>query len=192
MSETLSPAHGPAGRRLAERFFATLPEPPALTEAILTAIEKHDDKSYRGNPSPHTPAGRILTLLAVADDLDALGYTGIYRYHEIYSLRNISPAEMAVKVCDNLESRFRNMTPLLSADPQLLETHRQRYTITYTFFNNLAGKNKEAALTVIHFLKENKGKKPEEMKELQPGGAEQIKNNDLKNFLYGWKNELNL
>ena len=33
----------------------------------------------------------LLTVLSVADDLDAFGFTGIYRYSEIYLTRGINP-----------------------------------------------------------------------------------------------------
>ena len=33
------------------------------------------------------------TILSVADDLDAFGFTGIYRYLEIYLTRGINPED---------------------------------------------------------------------------------------------------
>ncbi len=190
MSETLSPAHGAASRRLAERFFSTLPEAPPLQEEILTAIEKHDDKTYRQKISGDTPAGRIFTLLAVADDLDAFGYTGVCRYYEIYSLRHIPVTAMAGKVQDNLEKRFGNMQPLLSSSPALLQHHRQRYLITRNFFEDLAGRKKEEALTVIRFLEDLLKDPPHEISRELDTAISGTENAYLKKFLSGWRKEM--
>ncbi len=190
MSETLSPAHGAASRRLAARFFDTQPDPPPLREEILTAIGKHDDKGYREKILPDTPAGRILTLLTVADDLDAFGYTGIYRYYDIYALRHTPVEEMAKKIPDNLEKRFGHMQPLLQHDPSLLQDHRERYRITRSFFEDLAGRKKEEALTVIRFLERTKGKDHPEITELILEELSATKDVYLKNFLAGWLGEI--
>jgi len=190
MSETLSPAHGAASRHLAERFFNTLPDPPPLREEILTAIEKHDDKAYREKISTDSPGGRILTLLAVADDLDAFGYTGVCRYYEIYSLRLIPVAAMANKVVENLEKRFGNMQPLLSLSPELLQHHRQRYRITRGFFEDLAGRKKEEALTVIRYLEDLLKDPPRSIREKLTTSLSGIKEPYLKKFLSGWLNEI--
>jgi HD superfamily phosphodiesterase len=190
MRETLSPAHGAASRRLAARFFDTQPQAPPLREEILTAIEKHDEKEYREKITPDTPAGRILTLLTVADDLDALGYTGIYRYYEIYSLRGILLTETALRVKDNLEKRFGHMQPLLEHDPSLLQYHRRRYRITRSFFEDLAGRKKGEALAVIRFLEKTKGREHAAIGELIRSDLSGTKDNYLKNFLAGWLGEI--
>ena len=54
----------------------------------------HDDKE--GPARTLAQAGEqtgILTVLSIADDLDAMGVIGIYRYIEIYLKRNIHLSE---------------------------------------------------------------------------------------------------
>ena len=40
-------------------------------------------------------------MLSVADDLDAFGFTGIYRYSEIYLMRGINPNQLGHLIIEN-------------------------------------------------------------------------------------------
>ncbi len=191
MAETFSPAHGAAGRRLAERFFSSCPVPPHLTEEILDAIEKHDDKAYREQATPATPGGRILLLLSVADDLDAFGYTGVFRYYEIYSLRGISVAQDSEKILRNLDHRFEHMLPYLPEEEGLLNRHRQRYRITRAFFEDLGGRRQEEALQVLRFLDEKVLQPRHRPEDLQAAETSAPENPYLHRFITEMIKELN-
>ena len=51
----------------------------------ITIIKIHIQSHQRMN---------LLTILSVADDLDAFGFIGIYRYSEIYLTRGIDPEKI--------------------------------------------------------------------------------------------------
>lgn len=81
--------HGLESRKLCEEFFRGSDHPlPAGFPEILDAIEHHDDKSYTGKAITLEAGLSVLKLLSVSDDLDAFGYTGIYRYKYILSVRS--------------------------------------------------------------------------------------------------------
>ncbi len=151
MSITLSARHGHESRRLAEHFFEET-GPPPLRGAILEAIERHDEKDYRHRIDTSTPTGRILMPLAIADDLDAFGHTGIFRYFEIYALRRLPPDTMAPRIVDNLDKRFANMRPALEKVPALLRHHEERYHITRDFFRRMTQGDTESVFPVVTYL----------------------------------------
>ena len=148
MSKTPDVTHGHESRRLAEAFFKEMPASPVLAPEILEAIEKHDDKTYTTHPSRDTDEGIILSLLSLADDMDAFGNTGVFRYYEIYRLRGIPVGQLAERVIPNLDQRYHILAEKLSAWPDASRLHRERYLMTRHFFKDLDNKIPEA-LTVI-------------------------------------------
>lgn len=151
MAETTDVTHGRASRRLAETFFANMPAPPALAADILTAIEKHDDKSYSSGISPVSDEGIILSVLSMADDMDAFGATGVFRYYEIYSLRGFTVKEMAKAVLSNLDRRHETMVSKLQCWPKAFSDTERRYLITRRFFEDLQAGNPEALMVTDIF-----------------------------------------
>ncbi len=137
MSQTLDITHGRASRRLAETFFLSSSSPPALADDILAAVEKHDDKSYSDVISTETDQGIIFSVLSLADDLDAFGATGVFRYYEIYLLRGFEVSEMATAILPNLDRRYESVTMKLASLPNLLTGIEQRYLTTRRFFEDL-------------------------------------------------------
>jgi HD superfamily phosphodiesterase len=100
---------------------------------VLETIENHDNKNY----NPAGTANTLLKLLSVADDLDAFGYTGIYRYSEIYSLRGISVSELSERVRQNALKRFENFASEFMFSADFVDIHRKRFEILNGFFENL-------------------------------------------------------
>ncbi len=100
-----SDAHGKESRRACEVFLSQLEEPIRFDpEKMLVAIEMHDDKKYLDTFDKATnPVYKILT---VADDLDAFGAVGAYRYIEIYMLRGIESGLIPQSVKANAKKRF--------------------------------------------------------------------------------------
>jgi HD superfamily phosphodiesterase len=124
--------HGTDGRRICERF---LSENNLYTDEfsdVLHAIENHDNKDYTGINKP----GELLTILSVADDLDALGFIGIYRYLEIYIARKKPLQELGYLIIENSENRFQHFLRTYGFYRALVGKHAKRYDIINSFFNS--------------------------------------------------------
>ena len=104
--------HGRLGRELCRSWFSKSgPPPPPGFDGILEAIEMHDRKEARFYPGPQTGASAgILGILSVADDLEAMGTIGIYRYAEIYLLRGIAVEDLGKRILENATNRFLNLS----------------------------------------------------------------------------------
>jgi hypothetical protein len=137
MSVTFSKEHGKASRQLCETFFTTSDIVVSYDlEGVLEAIENHDKKEY----TPLLISSRefdLRKLLNIADDLDAFGTIGIYRYLEIYLLRNMSLNILPEAIMTNLSSRFTHFQKAFTYDPLFLEVQQKRYEDTVRFFSDL-------------------------------------------------------
>lgn len=130
--------HGLLGRDLCEKYFkhraGTLP--PRFNE-ILDSIENHDVKivgistEIRSSVAPS-----ILDILTVADDLEAFGIIGIFRYSEIYLLRNINLKNLGIRVLGNAVIRFKNLTKSCILCPNLMKDYRYQYEYLVDFFDH--------------------------------------------------------
>jgi len=132
--------HGKLGRKLCKKWFLENGiAAPDRFEEILKAIELHDIKekgSYSKINRSEQP--RILSLLSIADDLEAFGTIGIYRYAEIYLMRNISLAQLGDHILANAESRFQNLQESCNVCPSIIAKHQKEYAILrdfYQFYN---------------------------------------------------------
>jgi HD superfamily phosphodiesterase len=131
--------HGFLGRKICEDFFKQKPtlKVPDLKE-VLEAIEKHDDKSKKEITADSSYNMKtILRLVSAADDLDALGYIGVFRYIEIYLKRGIADKEIPKKVTLNLRNRFSNFLNTYSGLHKYSDKQKIRYKITFDFFTEL-------------------------------------------------------
>jgi hypothetical protein len=98
---------------------------------VLETIENHDRKDYPGN----SEINDLLTILSVADDLDAFGFIGIYRYSEIYLTRGINPQEIGYLIKVNAGMRFDNFIKTFGFADSLISKHIIRYKILDDFFS---------------------------------------------------------
>lgn len=131
MTVTTGVDHGVHSRNLAMEFLAGLNQDVSDWTDMLDAIEKHDNKEY----SPEIEKkNNILVILSAADDMDAFGHTGIYRYLEIYIERGVPPEKIADEIRMNAANRFRNLESAFGKYPALIEKHRKRYLILDDFF----------------------------------------------------------
>ena len=124
--------HGTEGRKICERF---LSENNLYTDEfsdVLFAIEDHDNKDYTEINKP----GELLIVLSVADDLDAFGFIGIYRYLEIYIMRNKQMNELGDLIIENSENRFQHFLRTYGFYSALVGKHAKRYDIINSFFNS--------------------------------------------------------
>lgn len=137
--KTRDEKHGMESRRLCEEFFRNGGHAlPAGFPEILHAIEHHDDKSSGIGSIMADPEKQVLRFLSTGDDLDAFGYTGIYRYAEIYLCRNFDPKELPARITKNLSHRFNNLKSIFESLPQFIDRQEIRFWITYEFYLGLS------------------------------------------------------
>jgi len=125
--------HGLHSKSLCEQYLSMNNFNRSDYQDVLAAIENHDNKEYSDSPSDKG----LLTLLSVADDMDAFGYIGIYRYIEIYLARGIQPDKIGHMIRENASRRFKNLESIFGRFPELVEKHRMRYLILENFFIEL-------------------------------------------------------
>lgn len=127
MSVEKGQRHGRISRNFCEEFFRINNLNSDSFIDVLEAIEHHDVKDYPEN----NKVSELLSILSIADDLDAFGYTGIYRYTEIYFMRGMRPADIGVRIKENARKRFDNFE--MAVIPDYVEKHRKRYEILDNF-----------------------------------------------------------
>ena len=137
MSLTRKKDHGKISRQLCEKFFDDRKlEKPDNFNQILNAIEAHDIKTkgyYATIRLDETP--ELLTLLSIADDLDALGTIGIYRYAEIFLHRGMDIRKIGSKVMEDVSTRFNNFSKACNLCPDLINSFKSRYTEIISFYD---------------------------------------------------------
>jgi len=148
---TPGPDHGNSGEALCIKWMETNSITTEVeAQKILYAIRHHDDKKYLHDiPLISNQKINLLGILGISDDLDAFGFTGIYRYMEIYLLRGTNFKELGNQVLFNINNRFMNFLHQCGQFPTLINIHKSRYEITERFFgyyndqlrNNLTGNN---------------------------------------------------
>lgn len=124
--------HGRISRELCNQLLIKLDFDPADYTEVLEAIENHDNKSY----TTTADQGSLLSILSMADDLDAFGFTGIYRYSEIYTARKSDPLKIGSLIRENASARFGNLEANNPGKAGYLQKHRKRFEILDNFFRN--------------------------------------------------------
>jgi hypothetical protein len=104
MSVEIGIKHGKHSRNLCTEFIKVNHLPLSDYKDVLDVIENHDNKDYAEGPD----VTEILKILSVADDLDAFGFTGVYRYSEIYLKRGVNKIEFGHLIIKNAGKRFDN------------------------------------------------------------------------------------
>jgi len=108
---------------------------PERFEEITRAIELHDRKEeqiYKAFNRESPP--EILGILSVADDLEAMGTIGIYRYAEIYLKRSIPLEELGTRILENVRTRFKHLSDACRLCRKVLEKYRLQYDELNLFF----------------------------------------------------------
>jgi HD superfamily phosphodiesterase len=130
--------HGIHSRELCRSFLLQNNINESNFSDVLDAVEYHDDKEYKAQGYNNN---EILKILAVADDLDAFGYIGIYRYLEIYIARGIQPEIIGHEIRKNARKRFQNFEVSFGNFQKLIERHRKRFLILDEFFSGYIKEN---------------------------------------------------
>jgi HD superfamily phosphodiesterase len=123
--------HGHYSRDLCKQFLKENHLKETDYSDVLSAIEYHDDKEYHYSDGEND----ILKILSVADDLDAFGFIGIFRYTEIYLMRKANIFQIGKMIRDNARGRFENFRNIFRTSAELVRKHEQRYRILDDFFS---------------------------------------------------------
>lgn len=146
--------HGYHSRLICEDFFSNNPELTVNNiPLVCNAIEHHDDKTVKEfSFRDLNDYSDITRIVSAADDLDAFGYIGIFRYIEIYLLRGVPMAELPARVMQNICNRFANFEngfPIIKA---FVDIHRKKYQVAYNFFQSLHTEITNSAFSQNHYL----------------------------------------
>ena len=129
--------HGRISRTIcAEYFSKNFIERPGRFDEILEAIEMHDrkgEKIYHEIPINSPP--KLFSLLSIADDLDAMGVIGIYRYAEVYLHRGIDLNTLGTKILGNVSMRFENITKTCRLFPGIIVNIRHGFAEIVSFYD---------------------------------------------------------
>jgi HD superfamily phosphodiesterase len=124
--------HGVHSRRFCEQFLKKYKLSVKDYTIALDAVENHDNKDY----STSSFNSQLLNILSIADDLDAFGNIGIYRYLEIYLARNKPFDQIGYLILENVKKRFDNLSQSLEFLPGFIEKQKIRYEIISSFFTS--------------------------------------------------------
>ena len=132
--------HGYQSRKICEEFLNVNHLPISKFNDVLQAIEVHDEKEYHFNDRNEN---YILKILSAADDLDAFGYIGVFRYTEIYLFRGTDPADLGHVILSNASNRIRYFSSKFAMYPDLVSKHRKRFEMLYYAGGFQGGKTEE-------------------------------------------------
>jgi len=198
MALSIREDHGRLGSELCQSWFSESGHhPPAGFESILAAIELHDSKEARIYPKAGTSPG-ILEILSVADDLEAMGTIGIYRYAEIYLLRGIPLKLLGIRVLENADKRIRNLTSSGIFAGVMVEYQPQFEELTrfYTHYRHqwLSVKepetSEEGQLGVINYIRKRSLGNKVRPEDLSRNAREEGKSPVVQEFFSKLKHEL--
>jgi hypothetical protein len=125
--------HGIQSRSYCCKYLAGKGMNPTEYNDLLDAVEYHDDKDY----SESRPGNLIYEVLTLADDLDAFGYTGIFRYTEIYSERGSSIEALGPLIAENAAKRYQHFINSSLPGMKFQELHKYRYKILINYCEGL-------------------------------------------------------
>ena len=138
MSVTINKTHGKESRKICKKFVDEYkPEGIDNLQELFDVIENHDDKGYQNKFAKIKNPKHLFKILSVCDDLDAFGFTGVYRYVEIYLLRGIPVKDIASMVLKNLSNRIDYFTRSFRYLEKYYKNHMKRFDLTWEFFTDL-------------------------------------------------------
>lgn len=124
------PRHGLHSRSFCEKFLEQNKLERQEFSDLLDAIENHDKKDYKASATGNA----LLDIINIADDLDAFGYIGIYRYLEIYLIRGTDYRDVGKMIITNVNSRFSNLVSIIDGIPSLVKQISPRVDVIISFF----------------------------------------------------------
>ena len=122
--------HGKLSRNICSRFLIDHNLSENDFTEVLEAIEYHDNKDYTSNSFMNS----LLTILSVADDLDAFGCIGIFRYSEINLTRETGYDKIGYMIRENAQKRYDYFIKTFGSIDDLVIKHWERYYLLDMFF----------------------------------------------------------
>lgn len=138
MTLTRGEHHGAESAMIFRKYVDHHPDRvPAMHAEIIEAITYHDRKvmQYYDPVGPSEPPS-LLTVVGAADDLDALGIIGIYRYAEIYLHRGIPLRSLGNRIMENAASRFNTFLKAYTLLPAVAGEHTSGYRTLIDFYDS--------------------------------------------------------
>jgi HD superfamily phosphodiesterase len=139
MSVDKGERHGIHSSKFLRDFLSIEGVPEQNLSDAIEAVKYHDRKE----PLTGGKDFKLATILSAADDLDAFGFIGVYRYLEIYLARGIHPLNVGYEIIKNARNRFANFELVFGDYIELIDEQRKRYQILHDFFK---GYNQEVVL----------------------------------------------
>jgi HD superfamily phosphodiesterase len=192
MSQSTAPDHGKISREMCNQYFNQNTHPADLP-GILEAIELHDDKDYiYGNQK-----NKVLQVLSMADDLDAFGAIGVYRYAEIYLLRNIQLNDLHEHIINNAQKRFANLKHIFRDNNDFIKIQEERQKYLLNFYSDYGKCIDNHSLEgrtpcqIISYFKSSVINKEVSLEQIPHNAIKKApKDNYFVNYFYRFKNEL--
>lgn len=138
ISETRGIAHGTKGKNIYLKFITeNHPGEPAMHQQIARAIEMHDQKTesifipFHWDRPPD-----LLTMISIADDMDAMGTIGIYRYAEIYLHRGTPLKSLGMTLLENISIRYNNFSKASTLVPSLINKTKPKFQEILNFYDS--------------------------------------------------------
>ncbi len=149
LSITKSERHGHYSTQIFIDFCKLTGYYSEYNKCICNAISDHDNKNYinRYKKDPFS----IYNILPVADDLDALGYIGIFRYAEIYLMRGFCNKDIPKRIISNVNKRWNNLSKIYK-DSNLTTLFEEKYQKLISFYNQT---DKGVVYLFINFILKN-------------------------------------
>ena len=121
------------------------------TSGMLEVIENHDKKNYLDSSDKSFNA--LFDILSIADDFDAFGAIGAYRYMEIYLMRNIKLDLIPETILINAAKRHSNFIVVLNK----IQVPFPEMNAKYNELNNLfmAGSYIEDPFSLVEWVNES-------------------------------------
>lgn len=138
VSVTRGITHGTKSKNIYIKFIAeNNAEEPALHQQIARAIELHDQKTeHLFVPFHWDKTPDLLTVVSIADDMDALGIVGIYRYAEIYLHRSIPLKSLGMNILENVSIRYNSLSKASTLVPSLINMTKPKFQEILIFYDN--------------------------------------------------------
>ncbi len=152
MSIDPGPRHGQFSSKLCSDFLQRTGLTFSGADILLSIVAEHDQKDNTEETGGENMKSHLLALLHMADDLDAFGATGVYRYTEIYLIRGIASEKIPGLILPNLKNRFDRIQKMLPVNSRFFQTQYKRFLYTLQFFSDCL--NSPAGLVDFAFLTE--------------------------------------
>lgn len=202
MVVTRNPEHGAFSREFYLDFLEQVEAEPSLNAAVVSTIELHDKKErYTFSMFSKGIQPDILTVTGMADDLDALGIIGIYRYVEIYLHRGMGLASLGDNILKNLSKRYGHSIRAASLLPAFIEKVEKEYMEIVSFFEKYnrqvaeltePEKSTEGPVGVVNFIRKQSVEGTTRPELFHKVAAKFSKDKFVLNYFNDLKNALNI